>query len=79
MTYYFIYSADQIIEQNKILSRNNKVFVPGTVVVGGKRILFSQLSTSPTLSKRFVDAKIVASGNIEEFIYTEPTTRNIRG
>ena len=42
-TMYFLYSDEQIAEKNNILSSTGKKFVPGTVVVNGKRTKFTQL------------------------------------
>lgn len=75
---YFLYSDEQISEKNKILGPSGKQFVPGTVVIGGTRKKFTQLSDQSTIS-RFVDCKIVASGEIDSFTYTEPTTIAKRG
>lgn len=75
---YFLYSDEQITEKNKILGPSCKQFVPGTVVVGGTRKKFTQLSDQSTIS-RFVDCKVVASGELSDFTYTEPTTIAKRG
>ena len=75
---YFLYSDEQIKEKNKILARASKKFVPGTVVINGTRKKFTQLSDSPTIS-RFVDCKVVASGDESNFTYTMPSTTTIRG
>lgn len=68
---YFLFSADQIKEKNKILYNTGKVFEPGTVIINGNRKKFTQLSTKPTIP-RYIDAEIVAQGIIDNFIYTEP-------
>lgn len=68
---YFLYSDEQIKEKNTILAQSSKVFEPGTVAVGGKKVKFTQLSTSPSMP-RFVDTKIVASGELSTFTYTKP-------
>lgn len=70
---YFLYSEVQINEKNQILSKAGKEFVPGTVVVNGKRNKFSQISDSPNM-QRYVDTKIVAQGLAEEFAIVMPTT-----
>lgn len=72
-TMYFLYSEEQINEKNKVLARANKKFEPGTIAINGRKVKFTQLSTSPTLS-RFVDTKIVATGDPTSFTYTEPKT-----
>lgn len=70
-TVYFLYSDEQIKEKNAVLARASKVFEPGTVVVGGKRVKFTQLSDQPTIS-RFPDTKIIASGEEKDFTYVKP-------
>lgn len=67
---YFLYSDEQIKEKNQILSKTNKVFEPGTVVVNGTRKKFTQLNDKPTLP-RFIDSKIIAEGYPDQFTYTD--------
>lgn len=71
MFVYFLYSDEQIEEKNKILIRTGKKFLPGNVVVNGKRVKYTQIYSSPKMP-RFVDTKIVASGEKSTFTYTEP-------
>lgn len=75
---YFLYSDEQISEKNKVLDATGKKFVPGTVVVNGKRCKFTQLSEQASIP-RFIDTKIVASGELSNFIYQEPSTENKKG
>lgn len=76
---YFLYSDEQIKEKNAVLAQTSKVFEPGTVVVNGRKVKFTQLSTSPTIP-RFVDTKIVASGeNLKDFSYVMPKNKSKRG
>ena len=77
-TMYFLYSDEQIAEKNNILSSTGKKFIPGTVVVNGKRTKFTQLSESASIS-RFIDTKIVASGELSDFTYEEPSTTIKKG
>lgn len=77
-TMYFLYSDEQIAEKNNILSSTGKKFIPGTVVVNGKRTKFTQLSEAASIS-RFIDAKIVASGELSDFTYQEPSTTIKKG
>lgn len=72
-TKYFLYSDEQIKEKNSILSKSGKKFVPGFVTVGGKRVKYTQLSDTANM-KRYIDTKIVASGDLNNFSYTKPTT-----
>lgn len=75
---YFLYSDEQIAEKNAILGRSGKSFVPGTVTIGGRRVKFTQLSNSPTM-ERYIDTKIVASGELNTFTYINPSTSIKRG
>jgi hypothetical protein len=75
---YFLYSEEQIEEKNKILAGMSKMFQPGRVSVGANRLKFSQISTEPTLP-RFVDTKIVASGEESSFTYVPPQNVDMRG
>lgn len=75
---YFLYSDEQIKEKNSILAHSSKYFVPGVVIVGGKRVKYTQLSDTPTMT-RFVDTKIIASGDLSTFTYVEPTTTIKKG
>lgn len=71
---YFLYSEEQIKERNKILEKQGKVFVPGTVYVGMSRLSFSQMSEKDSLP-RFIDTKIVAKGYQNQMKYTMPTNK----
>lgn len=71
MIKYFLYSDEQIIEKNKVLAQTGKKFEPGFVTIGNRREKFTQLSNTPTMS-RFVDSKIIASGEESNFTYTLP-------
>lgn len=75
---YFLYSDEQIKEKNKILARNNKCFEPGVVTVNGKKMKYTQLSSTPTM-QRFVDTKIVATGELSNFTYTNPSQLSKKG
>ena len=76
---YFLYSDEQIKEKNAVLAQTSKVFEPGTVVVNGRKVKFTQLSTSPSIP-RLVDTKIVASGeNLKDFSYVMPKNKSKRG
>ena len=76
---YFLYSDEHIKEQNIILKKCGKKFVPGLVTVQGKRQSFTHISNEPTLS-RFIDTKIVASFNdLNEATYVLTSREAIRG
>ena len=68
---YFLYSEEQVKERNEILAKENKVFVPGTVYVGTKRLSFSQLSEKDTID-RFYDTKVVAKGYKNQMKFDMP-------
>ena len=69
---YFLYSDEQIAEKNKILSRFGKKFYPGVVSTNGSMKKFTQLSDKPDMP-RFVDTRIVASGELSTMVYKAPT------
>jgi hypothetical protein len=75
---YFLYSDEQIEEKNNVLAQTGRKFVPGVVSVGSSKIKFTQLSDKPTID-RFVDTKIVASGELSDFSYTLPSSESKRG
>ena len=78
MTKYFLYSDEQIKEKNAILARSDKEFVPGIVTMNGKKVKYSQLSDTAAMP-RFVDTKVIASGELNDFTYTLPQTVPKRG
>ena len=69
---YFLYSDEQIKEKNEILARTSKKFEPGIVTVQGKKQKYTQLSKDPNALNRFVDTKIIASGEESNYTYTLP-------
>ena len=71
---YFLYSREQFDEKNQILSKSNKEFIPGYVVVGGIKKEFTIMSKNSTIP-RYIDTKIVASGELKDFTYEQPKTR----
>ena len=76
---HFLYSDEHIKEQNNILKKCGKKFVPGVVTVQGKRQSFTNISNKPTIS-RFIDTKIVASFNdISEATYIPTSKETVRG
>lgn len=75
---YFLYSKEQIKEKNTILGKTNKVFEPGVISINGRKEKFTQLSSSPSID-RFVDTKIIASGEESNFTFTLPKAVPKRG
>lgn len=70
---YFIYSATQMKDRTKIEKNIGRKFVPGTVVVGAKKLQYTELSK--TKSSGYSDAIIVAEGDITKMSYTKITSR----
>ncbi len=70
---YFLYSEEQVKEKNKILEKQNKEFIPGTVYVGMSRLSFSQISEKDHID-RFIDTKIIAKGYKNQMKYEMPKT-----
>jgi len=70
---YFLYSRQQVNDQNERLDKINKVVKLGVVISGGRRLEFSALSDKPELP-RYSDVRIVAQGNLDTFVYTMPTS-----
>lgn len=70
---YFLYSELQIKEKNEILSKSGKEFIPGTIVLNGKRQKFSQISDSPNMP-RYIDTKIITKGEESELTFVKPST-----
>ena len=68
---YFLYSQQQVNDRNSILDKMNKVFKPGTVIVGGSKKEFSALSDTPDIP-RYNDTRLIAEGEISTFKYTSP-------
>lgn len=68
---YFLYSDEQLKEKNSIMEKAGKIFEPGVVVVNGTRRRFTQLSDKPSLA-RFIDTKVIAEGEVNEFVYSMP-------
>ena len=68
---YFLYSQQQVNDRNSILDKMNKVFLPGTVIINGRKKEFSTLSDKPELP-RYNDTRIVAEGDTDNLSYTNP-------
>jgi hypothetical protein len=69
---YFLYSDEQIKEKNNILAQTGKQFEPGVVTLQGARVKFTQLAKSVDALSRFVDTKVIASGEQSDFTYVMP-------
>jgi hypothetical protein len=70
---YFLYSRQQVNDQNARLDKLNRVVKLGVVISGGRRLEFSALSDKPELP-RYSDVRIVAQGDTDDLVYTMPTS-----
>ena len=70
---YFLYSDQQNKDRSWIEKKMSRVFVPGTVIVDGRKKIFTELSKSS--SNRYPDCKIVAEGMKSKMMYTPPHSR----
>ena len=69
---YFCYSDEQIHEKEEVLAKSGKKFEPGVVVVNGKRVKFSQLTTNRNIMSRYIDSYVICEGLLNDFTYTLP-------
>ena len=74
---YFLYSNEQLEEKNKILAKTSKKYAPGYVIINNRKEPFTQLSDTQTIP-RFVDTRIVAMGELKDFVYKMPETVALR-
>ena len=70
---YFLYSDQQNKERSEIEKRMSRTFVPGTVVVNGRKRAFTELSKKN--KNRYPDCKIIAEGFKSKMVFTNVTTR----
>lgn len=70
---YFLYSEQQHSERTTIEKTMSRVFTPGTVVVNGRKRIFTEISKKP--HNRYPDSTIVAEGFRSKMVYTNITTR----
>ena len=70
---YFLYSEQQNKERSEIEKKMSRVFSPGTVIVNGRKKIFTELSKSS--SNRYPDCKIVAEGWKSKMMHTPPHSR----
>ena len=70
---YFLYSEQQNKERSEIEKKMSRVFSPGTVIVNGRKKIFTELSKSS--SNRYPDCKIIAEGWKSKMMYTPPNSR----
>ena len=65
---YFLYSETQKTERSTIEKKMSRVFTPGTVIVNGRKKIFTELSKKS--SNRYADCKVVAEGYKSKMTYT---------
>ena len=70
---YFLYSEQQNKDRSEIEKKMSRVFSPGTVIVNGRKKIFTELSKSS--SNRYPDCKIIAEGWKSKMMYTPPYSR----
>ena len=68
---YFLYSSQQMEFRKKMENKLGRTFKVGHVFVKGRRIPFTELSSSP--KSQYSDAKVIAEGEETTFKYTPPT------
>lgn len=69
---YFLYSEQQHNEREAIEKTMSRVFTPGSVVVNGRKRIFTEISKKPR--NRYPDSTIVAQGFRSNMVYTNITT-----
>lgn len=75
MYYYYLYSKDHINEQNEILSKRGKHFIPGVITIGGSKKQFSKkTSNMDSFTGRYLDAQLIAEGEDKNFTVIDPKT-----
>lgn len=70
---YFLYSEQQEKKRTELEAQLHRVFIPGTVIVNGRRMNFTELSYKP--SNTFTDCKIIAEGWKSKMNYTDVSIR----
>ena len=68
---YFLYSDQQFQERKNIEKSISRSFVPGYVIVKGRKKMFTELSAKST--NRYADCKVVAEGYKSTMNYTLPS------
>lgn len=68
---YFLFSSSQYKFRREMEAKMGHVYKPGQIFVNGKKMMFTEISKTSTLS-RYSDAKVVAYGEPSNFKYTLP-------
>ena len=67
---YFLYSQSQHKTRTETEKNIGRQYVPGKVLTNGRWKDYTEISTSAS-NNRFADAKVVASGYLEDMNYTQ--------
>lgn len=70
---YFLYSEQQHKERQALENKLYRNFIPGEVILNGRRILFTEKAYSPT--NAYYDSKVVAEGLESKMVYKDIETR----
>ena len=70
---YFLYSEQQHSERSEIEKKMSRIFSPGSVIINGRKSIFTELSKSS--KNRYPDCKIVAEGLKSKMMYTLPSSK----
>lgn len=69
---YFIFSREQLDTRTNAEKLIGKKYVPGDVIVQGKKHAFTEISDKP--ETRYKDGIVVAKGILDDMRYTLPKT-----
>lgn len=67
---YFLYSQSQHKSRTEIEKGIGKTYVPGQILVNGRWKPYTEISITAS-NNRFADAKLVASGYLEDLTYKQ--------
>ncbi len=70
---YFLYSETQKTERTTIEKKMSRSFIPGTVVINGRKKIFTEISKKS--SNRYPDCKVIAEGYKSKMTYTPISVR----
>lgn len=70
---YFLYSDQQFKERTAIEKKMSRIFVPGTVIINGRKRNFTEMSKKS--SNRYPDCKVIAEGYKSKMTYTPVSNR----
>lgn len=70
---YFLYSDQQFKERTAVEKKMSRIFVPGTVIINGRKRNFTEMSKKS--SNRYPDCKVIAEGYKSKMTYTPVSSR----